>query len=579
SHRLANIEAAMDGRALKQPASQDPHLAHGFEQAGAQDILANLDSRLQQTEARAPLAARPISAASLSSAGLHPHLAQAIVQIADRQKALEEALAPREESASSKMDGEVKAELARLLKRLEDMRQESQQREELHRLESSQRDLWLEKETQRLEQTRHAIEQTRSVPEFAKIREQLADMTTAIANLAPRDLVMSLDSTLHDLSRRIASPRSHLAGGDSLQSVDHLLGEVRSLLADFAPRSKLDTIQSELRLLTKRFEDVSASQIEGSAIEMMQSQIDDIRQILLRTLDHRQPFEALQTDLNSLTAYIDQFLEEGSGQSKQDVADAVEAIRARLSQSLASPHLLSLEGRLDSVTAKIDSILDMGAGAQRIDDLTRQISQFQDAIIHRLEQTQAPAAQFSGLEVQIERLSEKIDQFANPSNLSPASQANQTLVMEAAQLAAQQVLQEVQGQAAGEIPAPVVQDLNQLRQQHVKDNQLTHETLAAVHETLEKVVDRISHLENELGESPQAAAHGQGHSGRSTKNNADQSGWLHNPSPSDAYDDMDPLARSVDFGHTQKGKSRGKNTRSLTKGLPDIHIEAGSRLD
>ena len=579
SRRLANIEAAMDGRGLKQPASQDPHLAHSFDQAGVQDILANLDSRLHQTEARSQFAAKPINAASLSSAGLHPHIAQAIVQIADRQKVLEEALAPRDGSPPSKMDDEVKAELARLLKRLEDMRQESQQREEMHRLESSQRDLWLEKETQRLEQTRHAIEKTRSVPEFTNIRDQLTDMTNAIANLAPRDLVMSLDTTLHDLSRRIATSRLDATGGDSLQSVDHLLADVRSLLADFAPRSKLDTIQSDLRLLTKRLEELNGAQIDASAIALLQSQIDDIRQILLRTLDHRLPFEAMQSDLTSLTGYIDQFLVEGSGQSRQELTKAVEAIRASLIQSMPSSHLLSLEGRLDTVSAKIDSILNMDSGLQQIDDLTRQISQFQQTIIHRLEQHQAPSAHLSGLEKQIGRLSEKIDQVTRPSNLFPTTEPNRDLVKEAAQLAAQHVLQEVQSKSAIGSQAPLAKDLHLLRQQQVTDNQLTHETLSAVHNRIEKVVDRISYLEQELSDSPKAAPQAHSHGGQGSKNTVDQSGRRQTAQSAHAVDELDPLARSVDFGNTPNSKTRAKNSASLTRGLPEIHIEPGSRLD
>ena len=608
SRRLANIEAAMDGRTGKQPSNEASIARTAIPQGGpapaadpngVQDLIARLEARIDHLTRAAKINAptpapqfneprpeaipitplRPVSGAQSPAADFPPHLAHAILEIAERQKTLEETLLQREEAPPSQLDGEIKAELGRLLKRLEDMRQEAKQREDLFRQESTQRDLWLEKETQRLEQTRLAIEKTRAVPEIDHIRKQLTDMSAVIANLAPRDQITSLDTALHDLTRRIEASRSHATKGDSLQSVDHLLTEVRSLLADFAPLSKMDMIQNEISLLTKRLEEFSGAQTEASAIAPMQGQIDDIRQILLKTLEHRLPLETMQTDLSLLTGYLDQFLEEGSGHSKQELTKAVEDIRARLSQSMPSSHLLSLEGRLDTVSAKIDSILNMDSGLQQIDDLSRQISQFQNAIIHRLEQHQAPSAHLSGLEKQIGRLSEKIDQVARPSNLFPTTEPNRDLVKEAAQLAAQHVLQEVQSKSAIGSQAPLAKDLNQLRQQQVTDNQLSHETLSAVHNRIEKVVDRISYLEKELSDSPKAAPQAHSHGGQGSKNTVDQSGRRQTAQSAHAFDELDPLARSVDFGNTPKSKTRAKNSASLTRGLPEIHIEPGSRLN
>jgi localization factor PodJL len=216
---------------------------------------------------------------------------------------------------------------------------------------------------------------------------------------------------------------------------------------------------------------------------------------------------------------------------------------------------------------------------QQIDDLSRQISQFQNAIIHRLDNTHTPVVNLSGLEIEIGRLSEKIDQVARPSHVSQTPQSNRDLVKESAQLAAQQVLQEVQNQSASLSPTPLVKDLKQLRQQQVTDTQLTQENLAAVHNRLEKVVDRISHLEQELGDSLQAAPQVQGQSLGKPKKSSDQPVRRPNAMPADAFEERDPLARSQDFTTPKKVKARNQDIPWLTKGLPDIAIEPGSRLE
>ena len=612
SRRLANIEAAMDERAGK-PAVQikavetkviDSQSAQQPETMSVHEAISRLESRLEQltknaqakptqtpmpqalTEASAPAPEtqsspflRPANTTLAPSAGFPPHLAQAILQIAERQKALEETLSQREAPVPSQLDSEIKAELGRLLKRLEDMRQESHQREELFRQESTQRDLWLEKETQRLEQTRYAIEKNRASPEFDHIRQQLADMGMAIANLAPRDLIQSLEASLYDLTSRVEAWRSHLPQQDALLPVDQLLAEVRGLLSDFAPRSTLDAVGSELRQLTKRIDDVAVTQIDISAVQILQGQMDDIKQILLRTMDYRLPFEAMQNDLSLLAERMDQLLIAGSGQSAEDLKQIVESIRNRLGPSIPSKHLHSLEERLDSLSKKMDQILDLGDGAQQIDDLTRQITQFQNLLFDRLDRSAPSLTDLSALETQLNRLVEKIDHVAHSSQPSMVPDLHRETLIEAAQMAAQQVLHQIQSQSIMHIASPLPQSLDELRQQQILDNQLTHETLTAVHETLEKVVDRITHLEQEMGEahpiSNKSALERQSIKGREFGSRDTRPGTdshdltAHNQSP----------VRSTSFERANRARLSDNDLPSLTSGLPDLEIIPGSRLD
>ncbi len=151
---------------------------------------------------------------------------------------------------------------------------------------------------------------------------------------------------------------------------------------------------------------------------------------------------------------------------------------------------------VDQLTRKMNAALDPKADGNALHALETHIAQ----LSQRLDRNDGNAAALSSIERKILELFARIEETRN-------------VTTQAAELAVRRATQEILRDAAsaqpGALNLAVEQEISDIRKTQDEAGQRTHETLSAVHETLERVVDRLAVFEDELtelrGEAPIAA--------------------------------------------------------------------------
>ncbi len=193
---------------------------------------------------------------------------------------------------------------------------------------------------------------------------------------------------------------------------------------------------------------------------------------------------------------------------------------ARIEQLLAQP---PQHGRLDELSERIDYMHSALAarieeGARRRDDTEKsELAQFVEGLAHKIDGALAPSADanaVASLERQITELSSRLDRGeANGAALASIEdkiaelfgrlEETRGAAVEAAEAALRnatiEVLREA-ASAASQLSPAVKQELDEIRRNQEVSGARTHETLTVVHETLERVVDRLAAFEEELTE-------------------------------------------------------------------------------
>ena len=596
----------------------------------------------------------------------------------------------RREADAARKDAEARAE--KLRREAEQREAKFREAEDLRRMEAETRHQLFLREAASAAggdgATAAAIlDRSLITPEIEALRHQLADMGKAVAGLASRDAVKSLETAIRDLTKRVDVSRREGVGEAVLGPVDELLADIRKSLSDFAPRSTVDTIATELRGLDAKVSALGSSDIDRSTLERVQEQTLEIRNLLAAAVAHPLPLESIERQISALTDRVDFLAATGSTGNASAVGETVDEIRNSLDRSAPPSLLRKLEERIEQLAHKLDDAVSQAGASDQLDELTRRIDDVHRALTSRPDAPSAPSADVHALEsmirdlavkidgavsqssasdqldeltdrindvhreltnrvergtvvagdtgalesmirdlsekvdaasqpsedggmvetlqTQIARLSERLDR--NDANIGSISSLERivgdlfhqlddarTVAIQAAESAAHQAAQEVLRAAQSHAPvaqAPdaITHDLAQIRQLQDAADRRAHATLTAVHETLEKVVDRLALLENEVGEvrsgaraptphfepAPASVRHvAQAQAvERSAPHEQDAPEWLKEPEPAEPVrmPRVEPDFSTMDFAAPRPG-----DVSAPLGGSDDILIEPGS---
>ncbi len=516
-------------------------------------------------------------------------------EAAQREENLRREAEQREEQL--RRDAEKRQEQLRAEQQRQDQLRAEQLRQEQQKLEQARKDAAMREEQRRAEPSQ--------APQLESLRRDVADMSSAVSGLAPREAVVSLEVAVRDLTRRVDASRQEGVREVVLQPIENLLKDIRNSLSDFAPRSTVDTISSELRAIGTKINALGSSEVDHATLKRVQEQTQEIRNLLAAAVAHPLPIESIERQIAALTDRVDFLATSGGSTGHADaVGQTVNEIRSSLDRSMPPSLLRTLEERIESLAHKLDDAVSQAGASDQLDELTRRIDEVHHSLaqkferIERIERVEQPAVDvgaleslvrdlavkidsavshssstdqleeltsrindvhrelstraeypaaavsadtsllenmirdlaekveeasqasddgglISALQLQIARLAERLDRSdANAgslvalerlvSDLFTQLDANRAAAITAAENAAHAAAQEVlrssaHGQSGGlQVPESITKDLAHLRSLQDVADRRTHATLTAVHETLEKVVDRLAMLENEV---------------------------------------------------------------------------------
>lgn len=370
-----------------------------------------------------------------------------------------------------------------------------------------------------LDDLRHAIDSVASNPALRAVQNQVSEIAAKSGNL-PDELIETLTDLRHSIEK--------VSGNPTLRALE-------AQVADLAAHSghlpdHLGEALSDIRLSIQRMADNVGFRVEAPAMPAARFELPVALTDTLEEMRHSIDRMSTQTGLHGIETQVAQLARKLDDAIAQPPTESRET--KQIYDRLSDLHEAMLQ-RLDTSPAVAASHFE-----DRLADLTNRIEDVHDAVIKQRETAQAPAARDPRLEEMVAQLAERIEHVTGGQADTRALQALENQVMrlaerlertgetadaitalersiselfsqveetrhaavDAAESAAREAVRGVVQAPAGATAAPeiVVRELSDLRNLQDESDRRTHSTLTAVHETLEKVVDRLALLEDDL---------------------------------------------------------------------------------
>jgi localization factor PodJL len=355
--------------------------------------------------------------------------------------------------------------------------------------------------------------------DLTRMRDDIGTMSAGMADLAPRDSVTAIEAAIRNLTTRIESSHENGMRETLLKPITELVDGLRHSLNTTNPHPSIDGLGRELKTISNRLDALAAPPHEPSVLAHVQAQIQDIHGLLTAGAPHPLSFEDIEQKVAALAEQVNR-------QSLEQMPPDGEAQSARPRQ-MPVDSLAKIEDQLDDLAQKIEkAVAARGAASAKVD------GESLEAIVRALadkfttaQEPRAGQAAFELMQNQVSQLTQRLEQADSGfSTLSALQQTvselfahldeTRSMAQEAARNAAHEALREVvehpeliQGNAASE-PA-ITREIADLRAVQDEAGRRTHSTLNAVHATLEKIVDRLAMLEEEMGEAKDVSTHEQ----------------------------------------------------------------------
>ena len=373
-----------------------------------------------------------------------------------------------------------------------------------------------------------------------KLRGEIATMSEALRELAARGSTAPLEAAIRNLTQQIEASRSDGIRETVLQPLERLVGDLRLALAEADPRTTFRGLENEVKKLGTKLDSIGRIGFDPSALNVIDTRTREIRDILSADVFQSAPVERIGRQLEALTERVD-YLRDAprleAVRQDSDLSAVANELRLLTGERGASA-FAKIEDQLAAITAKVDEALAEARDETRYTALANRINDVHLELAERLAQA-APQLDMRALESLVRGLADKIDAVRAPEADNRAIEALQRQVSEfaarldrtdtsvpvlaslehsigelfaelertrdssfaAAERAARHVLDEALNRK-GIAPEPQAfeHDLIELRSMQDEAGRRTMATLNAVHETLERVVDRLATVETEIAD-------------------------------------------------------------------------------
>jgi localization factor PodJL len=383
---------------------------------------------------------------------------------------------------------------------------------------------------------RHAEALRAGEHRIESLRQEIAAMSRAVSELAPRGSVEAIESAIRELTLRVEASRMNGARDAVLAPIEELASDLRQALAAFDPRAIVERLENEIHSIARKLESFQAQGgIDPDAFNRICEQTREVRDLLTAAVSRPLPVDKIEQQINALAQRLDALpvaMPRGEG---ADLAPSLGEIRSLIADAEA-PAFKSLQGRLEALSDKFDDVASRAQHPSEFGELSKRLDFMHEALAARLQDSSArsPDAETAqlksvlrglaekleaalvsrgdgaqdALERQIELLSQRLDQsdrgLASISSLDKSigelfAQLEETrhAAVAAAEDAACKALRTAMPDG-GALPKQVSREIADLRSAQEIADQRLHTTLTAVHDTLEKVVDRLSMLEDDV---------------------------------------------------------------------------------
>src|SRR6185295_7988546 len=376
-----------------------------------------------------------------------------------------------------------------------------------------------------------------AVAEIAARQRALDEAEQRLPGTATSADLASLQAQLRHMSEQIDQLRQPNGVEDAITGLRRDLGEIATTINEALPRRALDGLQAEGRALAERIEHGYGRGADPSALANIESALGEVVQAI-NAMTPAEGLGAFEQQVHALAAKLDGFAGSVDVDAVHSLQSVIGEMRGFAEHVASAEALAALRGDVHALADRIDRMaVATGAGtleslSQRVEELTRaldtrgtervELPGNLESLVHALSAKldRQPAANhdqagFDQLERQIMRLADKIEvadqRFGNMGAIERGISQLMEQVQEAradAVTAAERVARSVasEGGAGAEV-STLKRDFASLQANQSE----THDTLEAVHDTLERLVERLAMVETNIRTDAPTPAAARGH--------------------------------------------------------------------
>ncbi|HUO55792.1 MAG TPA: hypothetical protein VMU18_13685, partial [Rhodoblastus sp.] len=345
--------------------------------------------------------------------------------------------------------------------------------------------------------------------EIDALSHQVAAMSRTLVDLAPRSQVTSLENAVRALTARIERSRDEGMREAVLAPIESIADDVRRALAEAGASANFDGVSRQLREVEDKIEQLRADG-GGDRAEFLQvyDQTEQIRAMVAEAMDKIAPIERLERQVGALSERLEEVAHQTRAAHAADVALPWGEIEARLNDLAQRIDRAGLERA--PAPAPVDD--------SRFDDLVRRLDYLHDTLAARIENAREKAPAHA-LEPLLRSLTDKLNAEPAPPLGAEAIEALDRRIAEISQRlergdsegerrlhrAIEELADRLEQMRDPEREDRNAREIADLREKTESSDRRAQQTLSAVHETLEKVVDRLAMIEEDVIEARGAA--------------------------------------------------------------------------
>jgi localization factor PodJL len=419
------------------------------------DTVAKLNARLEQltsgrahAESRAPEPPTRDYAPPLAPESAEPSLDQVIAEIAARQRALDEpapaaAWQPPEAATIPSADfASLERQLGHITAQLETLRRPC------------------------------GVEDS-----VAGLRADLSEIARAINEALPRRALEALQDDVHALAERIE--RGYGGGADpaKLEGIEHRLTQIDAALSRMTPAEGLASVEARVAELSHKMDSFGGSSPDPETLRYLEAAINELRE-LSAGVASAEGVASIAGDVQALGARIDHIATVTGASGLDSLAHRVHELTHALDTRVEQ--IGPLPGNIEALVKSLSDKLNGADSFSRDQAAFEQLEQRIMGLADRIETAGERSNELTGIERGIQQLTLQVREAREDA-------------IATAERVARAVAAEMPRNDAG-IEA-FRQDLETLQAHQVESDQRTQDTLEAVHETLERLVERLASVE------------------------------------------------------------------------------------
>ena len=380
-----------------------------------------------------------------------------------------------------------------------------------------------------------ALEKPEDVPGYSALDAAIRNVVEHIevSEKRTRDSLKSMQDRLGDMAERATNP----SNPDELLRAAPAFSNLESRLAEMANRMQRsenllqaglpDQVRKELDQLTHRIEGVRAAaetmvgQAQSVASGVAREELRDIEARILGVLKEAQAtigsqqstatdLQRLRGEIGGLNKRIDEV--KSATATERDVHAlrvAVEQLSTRVAQGPDMRPIADMDRRIGELTRKLDQNSAATRNLPQFGELERRIAELDHRLGDAMRLQGNPQA-VKALEQHIAKVNERVgrteEQLGHLETMERAIhqlyeslEQNRAQISQTAEEAANRAVERVLATQTGGGPSPELrameEGLRAVRDSAANADQRNQETLEAVHETLEQIVNKLAELE------------------------------------------------------------------------------------